>query len=106
MNQRDAVMELAKFLSTTQAYQELKQAGDVIKQNQAMYKALRDFKTLVSAGQNSPEQVEHIGREYQRLMQIPEFNRYFRAHDKYGEMLGSILNEVSMILENSLGLNG
>lgn len=106
MSQREAAIELAKFLSTTQAYQELKQAADAIRQNPALYKAFHDFKTLVSADRNSQEQVERIGREYQRLMQIPEFNRYFRASDKYGEVMSNILSEVSTMLESALGLGG
>jgi|GEM_PF-2302920 len=104
MSQREAATDLARFLSSTPQYQELKQAGDAIKRNPTLHKTLRDFKMLVSAGQNSPEQVERIGREYQRLMQQAEFNRYFRVSDKYSEVLAGILSEVNAMLEKSLGL--
>ena len=104
MSQREAALELARFLSTTVQYRELRQAADIIRQNPTLLKALQDFKALASARQNSPEQMERAGREYQRLMQIPELSRYFQANGKYGEVLEGILNEVGKMLEGSLGL--
>ena len=104
MSQQEAALALARFLSSTPQYQELNEAMNAVKQKPELFKALSDFKAAASAGQYSPEQAEQIGREYQRLMQFAEIARYFRASDKYGEVVGSILGEVNTMLENSLGL--
>ena len=106
MSQQEAIRVLARFLSTTPQYQELRGATNAVKQKPELFKALSDFKAAASAGQYSPEQGERIGREYQRLMQFAETARYFRASDRFAEVVGSILGEVNKMLESSLGLHG
>lgn len=103
MGQQQAVMGLAQFLSATPQYHELKQSTEELKKNPALAQALRDFKAAASNASHSQEQMERVGREYQRLMQIPEFRRYFQAGDKFGEVLNGIISEVHAMLEQALG---
>jgi len=105
LSQQEAVFALARFLSTTPQYRELKDATSAVRQKPELFKALSDFKAMSSSGQFSPEQGERVGREYQRLIRIAELARYFRASDKFAEVIGSILGEVNAMLESSLGLH-
>lgn len=104
LDQQQAVQGLAKFLSVTPQYRELKSAVEELKKNPEAFRKLREFRAEVGRAQSTPEQMERLRAEHQRLSQILEIARYFQAGDSYDQVLGGVLGEVNMMLEQALGM--
>jgi len=104
LGQQQAVMDLAQFMSATPVYQDLRKSVEELKKNPNLFKELRELRAAAQGASNSQEQMERLGREYQRLVQIPEVRSYFQASDRYGEVIGGIVGEVNAMMEQSLGL--
>ncbi|MCL2617825.1 MAG: YlbF family regulator [Defluviitaleaceae bacterium] len=102
--QEQAVLAMVRFLGNTLAYQEVKLSVEALRGKPDLLARMRAFKQEATSGQMSQAQMDNLGREYQQLSQIPEAARYFRANDKYSEVVGSILQEVSSSLEQGISL--
>jgi cell fate (sporulation/competence/biofilm development) regulator YlbF (YheA/YmcA/DUF963 family) len=110
MNINEAISQLARLLTKTKEFTELREAKGVVEANPKSAEALgrlQKKQEQIYGGGLPQEQLSQYMKEaeadYRSLSQVVEIERYFKASESFNRLLSGVYGEINSCVSRGMG---